>query len=170
MLPFLLSLCTTVSTQVGFPASLHLTHLFSQTPTNGNAKTHTRRHTDTQTLAVQTTWAASFKRRRLRHVLQYRGVALPLWSMIRELCCTQIELSERLPFNPPFHTQRIHRHTLQGGSWAKWHTQNGDYDRHRSLRGQCESCVRRDFCVKIYLCNIWDHIVFIAKVAFSCQF
>lgn len=30
---------------------------------------------------------------------------LPPGSLIRELCCTQIELSEWLPFNPPFHAK-----------------------------------------------------------------
>lgn len=34
------------------------------------------------------------------------GVALPLSTMIRELCCTQIDgYLSRLPVNPPFHTQ-----------------------------------------------------------------
>lgn len=101
MFLFLYSLCTTVSTQVGFSASAcAYSHKYPATTT----------HRHTHTLAVHTTWAASFKRRWLRHVLQYRGVALPLWSMIRELCCTQIELSEQLPFNPPFHTKNTQPH------------------------------------------------------------
>lgn len=118
------------------------TRLFSQIETHKHS------------LKVQTTWAASFKRRRFHHVMQYRGVALPLWDMIRELCCTQIELSERLPFTR-HSTQRIHRRTLQGDSSAKWHTQNGDHECHRILFG---SYHRQDFCVKtISLRYLWSH-------------
>lgn len=39
-----------------------------------------------------------------------RGLPCPLRSVIRELCCTQIELSERLPFSPPFHTKNTQTH------------------------------------------------------------
>lgn len=47
--------------------------------------------------------------------------------------------------------------TLQGDSWAKWHAQNGGYEGHGSLWGQCESSDRRYSFVKIYLYPIWDH-------------
>lgn len=54
------------------------------------------------------------------------GLPSPLWSTIRELCCTQIELSERLPFNPPFHTKRTPTHCRQPSRVTLTHTQNGD--------------------------------------------
>ena len=57
------------------------------------------------------------------------GLPSPLWSTIRELCCTQIELSERLPFNPPFHTKRTPTHRRQPSRVTHTHTQNGDYHR-----------------------------------------
>ncbi len=47
--------------------------------------------------------------------------------------------------------------TLQSDSWAKWHAQNGGYEGHWNLWGQCESYDSQGFCVKIYLYHIWDH-------------
>lgn len=66
-----------------------------------------------RTPAVQTTRAASLEKRRLRLVLQFRGVALPLCGVIRQLCCCQIELSERFAFNPPFDTKREREDALR---------------------------------------------------------
>ena len=79
---------------------------------------------------VQTTWAASFKSRRLRHVLQYRRVALPpvkhdkramlhpdraIWAVTLQPAIPHKEDS-----NTPQAAEQSDTHT---------HTQNGDYHR-----------------------------------------
>lgn len=124
---FLCSLCTTVSTQVGFPASLHLTRLLSQIPTNGNAQTHARRSNYVSCI-IQKEVASSCSA-----VQRDCPPPPPLWSVIRELCCSQIELSERLPFNPPFDTKstQTHLQAVEQSDTHKMEITTG----HRSLRG-----------------------------------
>lgn len=147
MFPFLYSLCTTVSALVGFPASLHLTRLFSQKPTNENAQTHTR--------------SSNY----VSCIIQKKVVSS--CSAVQRGCPPPAKHDKRAMLHPdraiwavtlqPAIPHKEYTDTLQGDSWAKWHAQNGGYEGHGSLWGQCEICDRQGFCVKIYLYHIWDH-------------
>lgn len=94
-----------IQTHVGFSASLHLTHLFSQIPANGNTQTHVG------TVRVQTAWAASFKRRRFHRVLQYRGVALPPVRRDKRAMLHPDRAIWVSTLHPPFHTKNTQSYT-----------------------------------------------------------
>lgn len=83
--------------------------IFKKIPNNGNTHTHFLSLNYVSGI-IQWRW--------FRHVVRYRGVALPLCDMIRELCCAQIELSELLPFNPPFHTKTTQTHCRVTVEWS----------------------------------------------------
>lgn len=85
-----------------------------------------------------------------------RGCPPPVWHDKRAML--HPDRAIRAVTLQPAIPRKEYTDTLQGDSWAKWHTQNGDYEGHRSLWGLFESWDRWDFCLKIYLCHIWDHI------------
>lgn len=132
----LLSLCV-LQYQHKLGSLPHLARLFSQIPTNGNTQPHLHANTHSEFRLREPHHS---KRRWLHHVLQYRGVALPLWSMIRELCCSQIELSEQLPFNPPFHTKKTQTHCRQLSKVTHTHKME-IMTSTEACKGQCESVI-----------------------------
>lgn len=86
--------------------------IFKKTPTNENTHKHAQ---------FKLSWLHHSKETGFVMFCGTEGVTLPLCDTIRELCCSQIELSELLPFNPPFHMKNTQTHRrLSKVTRTKW--------------------------------------------------
>lgn len=124
--------------------------------------TRQRKRTNTHSLSrVQTTWAASFKRRRYRRVMQYREVALPPARHDKRAMLHPDRAIWAGTLHPPFHTKNTQTHTA-GWQFSKVTRTKWRSRAPRQLVWKLPKA--RFLCKNIPVPHLWSHTVDLPKL------